>query len=241
MRTQRTEHRARSVFRLATRIQGTGFLFTNEIIKNGWNYTSLTEDRAFCADAVVNGYRISYNNDAEFYDEQPTDLKIAMRQRIRWSKGHIQAFAESGGKLFAGIFRFFGRLRSFMCYDMFFIVTPVSLVSMFCRWSAVILAIAQAFADGGRFSAALAIALWALYNFLIGSFGMVAQAVYVFIAERRHIPPIRWYKKVFYSLTFPIFDIIGRISLIVALFRKVEWKPIPHDKAVAINELSVKK
>ena len=241
MRTQRTEHRARSVFRLATRIQGTGFLFTNEIIKNGWNYTSLTEDRAFCADAVVNGYRISYNNDAEFYDEQPTDLKIAMRQRIRWSKGHIQAFAESGGKLFAGIFRFFGRLRSFMCYDMFFIVTPVSLVSMFCRWSAVILAIAQVFADGGRFSAALAIALWALYNFLIGSFGMVAQAVYVFIAERRHIPPIRWYKKVFYSLTFPIFDIIGRISLVVALFRKVEWKPIPHDKAVAINELSVKK
>ena len=70
---------------------------------------------------------------------------------------------------------------------------------------------------------------------------MVAQAVYVFIAERKHIPPIRWYKKVFYSLTFPIFDIIGRISLIVALFRKVEWKPIPHDKAVAINEMCVKK
>ena len=45
----------------------------------------------------------------------------------------------------------------------------------------------------------------------------------------------------FYSLTFPIFDIIGRISLIVALFRKVEWNPIPHDKAVAINEMCVKK
>ena len=61
LRTVRKEHRARSVFRLATRIQGTGFLFAAEIIENGWNYTSLTEDRAFCADAVANGYKISYN------------------------------------------------------------------------------------------------------------------------------------------------------------------------------------
>ena len=50
IRTIRTEHRARSVFHLATRIQGTGFLFASEVIKDGWNYTSLTEDRAFCAD-----------------------------------------------------------------------------------------------------------------------------------------------------------------------------------------------
>ena len=54
LRTVRHEHRARSLFRLATRIQGTGFLFSWEIIKDGWNYTSLTEDRAFCADAVAN-------------------------------------------------------------------------------------------------------------------------------------------------------------------------------------------
>ena len=69
LRTIRNEHRARSVFRLATRIQGTGFLFANEIIRDGWNYTSLTEDRALSADAVVQGYRISYNNAAEFFDE----------------------------------------------------------------------------------------------------------------------------------------------------------------------------
>ena len=47
LRTIRNEHRARSLFHLATRIQGTGFLFAHELIKNGWNYVSLTEDRAF--------------------------------------------------------------------------------------------------------------------------------------------------------------------------------------------------
>ena len=62
IRSIRTRHRARSVFRLATNIQGTGFLFSNEIVKDGWKYTSLTEDRALTADAVAQGYRISYND-----------------------------------------------------------------------------------------------------------------------------------------------------------------------------------
>ncbi|MBR2404328.1 MAG: glycosyltransferase, partial [Clostridia bacterium] len=104
LRTVRNEHRARSVLGLATRIQGTGFMFASEIIKDGWHYVSFTEDRAFSADAVVNGYRISYCDLAEFYDEQPTSLRIAMRQRIRWGKGHLQAFVESGPKLFWHIF-----------------------------------------------------------------------------------------------------------------------------------------
>ena len=96
LRSIRVNHRARSVLKLATNIQGTGFLFTSEIFKNGCKYVSLTEDRALTADAVVAGYRISYCDAAEFYDEQPVSVKIAVRQRVRWAKGHIQAFFESG-------------------------------------------------------------------------------------------------------------------------------------------------
>ena len=108
IRSIRCNHRARSVLRLATNIQGTGFLFSNEIVKDGWKYTSLTEDRALTADAVAQGYRISYNDDAMFYDEQPTSLKIALRQRLRWSKGHLLAFLETGPYLFTNVF--FGKM-----------------------------------------------------------------------------------------------------------------------------------
>ena len=108
LRSIRTNHRARSVLRLATNIQGTGFLFSNEIVDNGWKYTSLTEDRALTVDAVAQGYKISYNDAAEFYDEQPNNLKIALRQRLRWSKGHLLAFAETGPYLFVNVF--FGKL-----------------------------------------------------------------------------------------------------------------------------------
>lgn len=104
IRSIRANHRARSILRLATNIQGTGVLFINEIVRNGWKYTSLTEDRALTADAVAQGYRISYNDEAEFFDEQPTNLKIALRQRLRWSKGHLLAFVESGPKLLLNVF-----------------------------------------------------------------------------------------------------------------------------------------
>ncbi len=104
LRSIRKNHRTRSVLRLATNIQGTGFLFANELVKDGWNYTSLTEDRAFTADAVAHGYGISYNDAAVFYDEQPTSVRIALRQRIRWAKGHLLAFVETGWPLFKNIF-----------------------------------------------------------------------------------------------------------------------------------------
>ena len=104
LRSIRYRHRARSLLHLATNIQGTGFLFSNEIVKDGWKYTSLTEDRALTADCVVEGYEISYNDDAIFYDEQPVSLKVALRQRLRWSKGHLLAFAEGGWGVFINIF-----------------------------------------------------------------------------------------------------------------------------------------
>ena len=108
LRSIRSNHRVRSVLHLATNIQGTGFLFANEIVRNGWKYTGLTEDRALTADAVSRGYEITYQDEAEFFDEQPISLKVALRQRLRWSKGHLMAFIESGPQLFINIF--FGKL-----------------------------------------------------------------------------------------------------------------------------------
>ena len=157
IRSARTNHRARSILRLATNIQGTGFLFANEIVKNGWKYTSLTEDRALTADCVAAGYQITYQDDAVFYDEQPVSLKIALRQRLRWSKGHLQAFAESGPYLFMNIFLgkmlvkkdwkdrrqhkdgniFLKVLESirhrFASFDTLVQLTPISFINL-CRW-----------------------------------------------------------------------------------------------------------
>lgn len=279
IRTSRTEHRARSVFRLATRIQGTGFLFHNELIKDGWNYTGLTEDRAFCADAVVNGYTISYNDAAEFYDEQPVDLKIALRQRLRWARGHILAFFETGGKLFSHIFRtekkkerknlpFLRRVIEniryrIISYDMLSVVFPLDLFNFIISFFTfnlkavlIVLSLEQfdiqavsgitktfseifSFAITAEtvFSAFSLLLIITVINTLISSIGSIFLAAFIFFTDRKRIMPIKWYKKIWYCLIFPLFGIIGKYSTIIAAFKKVEWKPIPHKSSVTIKEI----
>ena len=286
LRTVRNEHRARSILRLATRIQGTGFLFSNELILGGWNYTGLTEDRAFCADAVARGYKISYNNEAIFYDEQPIDIKIALCQRIRWAKGHLQALVETGPKLLYHIFvtkgmankdyltgkttenSLFKKISNnikfrFMSFDMLTVVFPLSLVNLLkkiivfiLRNSLTIFAglhITKNYApdflksflnfigitsfDVKGISAIGWLSLffigWTINSYLNG----IITAAYIFIIEHKRIKKIKLYKKIWFSVTFPIFDLIGKISMLIALFKKVEWKAIPHTVSVSISKL----
>ncbi len=275
LRTVRFENRARSVFRLATRIQGTGYLFAAELVEDGWKYTGLTEDRAFCADAVANGYKISYNHRAEFYDEQPTSLKVALRQRLRWAKGNLQVFYKTGGRLLAHIFyadrdsvqRFgadslFKRLHlHFMSLDMLTVVYPHSLGAFLKNITVRLLCVAALLCGGHSFIAdyvpsaltelckLFGLALpngWALPGLSVvmaiaaTAVSDIFTAAYILFMERRHIESIKWYKKLWYCVTFPMFDIIGKLMFVAALFMKVEWTAIPHNADIDIEDLEKK-
>ena len=295
IRSIRCNHRARSVFRLATNIQGTGFLFTNEIVRDGWKYTSLTEDRALTADAVAQGYRISYNDAAMFFDEQPVSLKIALRQRLRWSKGHLQAFVESGPYLFVNIFlgklfvktkwnndtgyegmSFFAKLiesirHRIASYDTLIQLTPFSVFNIF-RWLLVVVIMYSCYCYGNGIESvnlfsgstylsralrklftiniamdpginALFIgfitAVWLRILYRIGKyFENMWVAIYIFIIERKNIKKMSLGKKILYTFTWPTFDIIGRYTTYVALFKKVTWKPIPHESKITIDDIN---
>ena len=302
IRSIRTNHRARSVLRLATNIQGTGFLFSNEIVKNGWHYTSLTEDRALTADAVAQGYQITYQDEAEFYDEQPVSLKIALRQRLRWSRGHLEAFIESGPYLFINIF--FGKLfiktnwnnykhkrkknrtfkefmldvvesirHRFASFDTLVQLTPLSFINL-CRWlifSVIIYGFytyTNGFSDvnlfsGGNYLAkalrnifsikltmgpgikalfvGMLITIWFRLLYRLGAFfSNMLMAIYLFIIEDARIKKMSLKDKILFTFTWPTFDIIGRYTTYVAVFKKVEWKPIPHESKITIDDLNKK-
>ena len=229
LRTARTEHRGRSAAGLSARVQGTGFLFAKEMVKDGWNYTSFTEDRAFSADAVVKGVRIAYCDAAEFYDEQPVNLKIAARQRVRWAKGHLQSFGESGAKLLKAAVK----RRSIVCYDMFWTVVPENLVSWILRFSALVFGI-LALEERTQIKPLL---LNYVRNFGMSCLGASLMAAYVLLMERNRIVQIPLMRKAWYCLLFPLFDLIGLFSTLYALFAKVEWKPIPHTARATMEEL----
>ncbi len=293
IRSARVNHRARSVLHLATNIQGTGFLIANEVIKDGWHYTSLTEDRALTADAVLQGYEITYQDEAIFYDEQPTNLNIALRQRLRWSRGHLEAFAEMGFFLFLNIF--FGKLitrkkwnkenkkhnsfkdrivegirHRFAAFDTLVQLLPLAFINL-VRWiifSLIIFSIyskvygisganlvnsslIQIFINPvtidvspGLFALLMSLVLsvwWKLVSRLLSYLGNMFMAIYVFIIEKRRIKKISILKKIWFIITWPMFDLIGIYTTYVAIFKKVSWKPIPHNSNITINDLKSSK
>lgn len=291
LRSIRKNHRTRSVLRLATNIQGTGFLFANELVHDGWKYTSLTEDRAFTADAVAHGYEISYNDAAVFFDEQPTNLKIALRQRLRWSKGHLMAFKETAWPLFKNIFvgncyrdkskkEPFSKKRLLegvrhraASFDTLALVVPSVIIRTFL-WLLVGIILYSClrygtgiyntalFNPNGNFASQILYSLFGAVKITLppgttaffGASGLMILwrllsrcsqylerifiAIYVFFMERKRIIPIPWFKKLFYCLTWPTFDIIGRYTMYLALFVKVTWKPIPHTSKVTIDDIN---
>ena len=229
-----------------------------------------------------------YNDEAIFYDEQPVSLKVALRQRLRWSKGHLQAFAESGWGLFKNIFidphtqryeddkwyNYTWRTirHRFMSFDTFAQLLPKNIINIF-RWIIVYLILYPFFcsqfgldnirilynstwlahvithifgditvslpAGAETYVLTILIEIWVRIYYRIGLyFFKTLEAVYLFIIENKRMPKISIWKKILYCFTWPTFDIIGRYTQYVALFKKVEWKPIPHKSEITIDDIS---
>ncbi len=238
LRTVRFDNRGRSALGLSSWIQGCGFLISAELLQNGWNYTTFAEDRSFSSDLVARGLRIGYQHEAEFYDEQPTSLPIAWRQRIRWAKGHLQAFGESGGALFRGMFARKTWRERFMCYEMLMINFPAGMVTVPAKvLSAIAVAVLFLTGEAFGFTAWLVLLLELLDVLIFEHLATVPMAWMVFLTEHKRIPPMKWHRKFLYSLLFPMFSIIGDIATWFAAFTHVTWKPIPHRANVKIEEI----
>ncbi len=74
-------------------ISGTGYYIDGSLIEK-WGcfpFHSLTEDYELSLYAILNAIPTYYNENAIFYDEQPTKYKQTVNQRIRWIKGYFSS------------------------------------------------------------------------------------------------------------------------------------------------------
>ena len=236
MKTCLFENRAKSwMTKFSCRIQGTGFLFANEIVKDGWKYTSLTEDRAFCTDLVVQNYEISYCDDAIFYDEQPYTLKVALRQRLRWSKGHLQSSIENEPKLLKNMSKV---NKDFIrSYDCFFLNFPSNIESIFRKIIKWIFQIIMGIMAGNALGVVWGIVIGVLSGWISTMGSGIIEALYTLIFYRKRIKGFKFWQFLTGTLMYGTFSLIGRFSMYVALFKKVEWKPIPHDRVIDVKKL----
>lgn len=211
-------------------ISGTGFLVGANVIEEngGWIHHLLTEDIEFTCDSVSKGMKIGYASKAILYDEQPTKFSQSYTQRLRWAKGFYQVFANYGKKLFRGIFK-----GSFSCFDMLMTIMPAMLLTLFSvLMNAVAIPIAIA-TSAPETSILIRALVQTLLNFY-GLFFILGLMTVITEWERIHCV---WYKKVLYLFTFPVFMLSYVPIAVVALFKKVEWKPIKHSVVTTLDEI----
>lgn len=211
-------------------ISGTGFLVSAEIIKKngGWIHHLLTEDIEFTVDSVIHGEIIGYCGDAILYDEQPTKFSQSYTQRLRWAKGFYQVFANYGGKLFRGVFR-----GSFSCFDMLMTIMPAMLLTLISIFVNVI-AIPLGFATNSpQTTVLLQTLLQTLLNFY-GLFFILGTITTITEWKQIHCSKGR---RIWNLFTFPLFMLSYVPIAVIALFKKVEWKPINHSVSATLEDI----
>lgn len=147
-------------------------------------------------------------------------------------EGFYQVFAHYGCKLLGGIIK----RRSFSCYDMLMTVAPAMLLTLAS------VAVNAFVLVSAMLSTPVAVGLMKVtLSSILSSFGgfyltLLFFAVVTTITEWKRINTTVP-KKILYTVTFPLFIFTYIPIAIVALFRKIEWKPIAHTINKSIEEI----
>ncbi len=238
----RFESRGRTLCGCSTRVQGTGYVISSEIVKDGWPYVTLTEDWEFSADQIIRNNKIVYCDEAVFYDEQPTSVKIMLRQRLRWAKGHLLVCLTRYLDLLKGIFkpkRKGGGNFKFSLYDMSVNILPLCIVTTVLFLANVIcIALAPLFG----FDAAEVWTNWAI-NFGYGAAGFYAvnflAGLVLLIAEHKRVKNVNFFVLLGALLFWPLFLFVSIPLEVLCLFKKdVGWKTIPHNDTTTFEQIN---
>ena len=248
----RLDSHGRTMLGCSTRVQGTGYLINSEIVKNGWPYVSLTEDWEFTVDQILLGKKIRYCNDAVFYDEQPTSVKIMWRQRVRWSRGHLLVFYARFIEMVSKLFKKETKNRVSL-YDITAYIMPSPLMFLVLQvLQAGLMLLAPLFdpnitlsqllfGEGSILTSHGMLFSWlrsSAFSFVI----MMLLAVVVFIIERKRILGVSLWKKILITLVWPVYLAIQLPIDVQAFFsRNLGWKPIPHNDQTSFEHVNQSK
>ncbi|MBD5151143.1 MAG: glycosyltransferase family 2 protein [Oscillibacter sp.] len=215
---------------LSAVVSGTGYLFGKEIMLRlgGWPFHSLSEDTEFTVDCILKGEKVGYCGEAELFDEQPTRLGQSIRQRMRWVRGNALVLLHHGGRLAGGV----GGVNGLSCLDLLLSMAPAIVLTVFGTLAGVTATVIELL-NGGHILPMLGAAAM---SFIVPYLLLFVAGAITTITQWKKIHTTAW-KKLLYTLTFPIFMATYVPITILALCGKVEWKPIEHRAAMTVQEL----
>jgi len=234
---------SRMILGTSCAISGTGFMIDRSLLEDEggyatWKYFLLTEDIEFTTSKIIDGEIIGYCDDAVFYDEQPVTFKQSWDQRMRWAKGFLQVFRNYGKNLIRGLFgkkktgkeKRSGKSR-FSCFDVTMTIMPAMILTGTVAVSDLVGAVVMLCL--GKFANAATLIAMPILN---ASLVVFLVGLITTVTEWRSIHT-KTYKKILFTFTFPFFMLTYIPIAMVAIFKKVEWKPISHSKVVTLDEI----
>ena len=192
-------------------INGTGIMIKKEVIdKYGFNVRTITEDLEFMTLCALNKIKIKYVEGAICYAEHPSDFKVSMIQRRRWTKGIYEGFIIYFNSIIKNMIKRpnIELLDSLLIYSTPLILI-LSLISIFINFLIVPLPIYLIITS---------------FSLLVSYISISLCALFVCVKSKKKI-------KDFLTgiIMFPIFLLSWQYLNIIILFKKeVVWDEIKH-------------
>ena len=206
-------------------ISGTGYYISGNLINSwqGFPFFSLTEDYELTLYAAANKISTYYNENAIYYDEQPTNMIISIKQRTRWVKG----FFESRIKRLKEIKEDFSKIISIFPYLFLIVGIIIFLINNSFEFLYFI-----AFKNIFNSYAINSIIVTLLLIYII----LLIISILVVVSDKNKFNCKRFLliKSIFFN---PIFLLTFIISFFRAiLHRKLQWETIEHKEKNVIKK-----
>ena len=221
-------NRARMNFSGSAAINGTGFMIKKEVVANGFNTKTLTEDSEFTGQCALRGIQIAFVEEAITYDEHPQNFWASWKQRKRWTSGCISCLQIYGKDLLKTFFK----TGNISCFDMVMMyLCPIVMVLGFFLSIVLIVFHITGVELFDFFSYLYAMGI---LFFVLSYLATVAMNIFVVKYNKKSI------KNVFSGIIlFALFLATWIPINIICIFKKTEkWEEIKHDRSdVDLDEL----
>lgn len=227
-------YNARSSVGLSALYGGTGYVFRCELVSDGWHTYTITEDTEFSMLTIARGIKIAFCYAAVFFDEQPTNLRISIRQRYRWSVGKQDCVRYCTRPLSKTIFsrNFFLGFDGWMRI-MFPLATSIRVVLAVMEGAASSLSKLWGGMDIGTLVTTFISPKAVILGALAGALGMMLEALVIILIEKKDA--LKMWKTV---LLYPIHNSISAVLTVLAFFyRDRTWRRIPHERSLSVSEI----
>lgn len=221
-------NRARMNFSGSAAINGTGFMIKKDVVANGFNTKTLTEDSEFTGQCALRGIQVAFVEEAITYDEHPQNFWASWKQRKRWTSGCISCLQIYGKDLLKTFFK----TGNISCFDMVMMyLCPIVMVLGFFLSIVLIVFHITGVELFDFFSYLYAMGI---LFFVLSYLATVAMNIFVVKYNKKSI------KNVFSGIIlFALFLATWIPINIICIFKKTEkWEEIKHDRSdVDLDEL----